>query len=131
MNTVASREKKPVRRSLTMAFLDDIKRIGKSIGDKSKDVIEITKLSTQIGTEKDKIRDLYVKIGEAVYKSHAAGENTEFEEFCGQIGEIEANIKELSAKVLELKNAAKCPNCGAEVTKDTAFCPKCGTKINE
>ncbi len=113
-----------------MAFLDDVKKFGKNITDKGKDVIEITKLNSQIGTEKDKIKDLYVKIGEQVYKSFGAGESSAFDELCVQIKEIEAKVDELSAKVLELKNAAKCPNCGAEVTKETLFCSKCGAKIN-
>lgn len=113
-----------------MAFFDDVKKFGKNITDKGKDVIEITKLNSQIGTEKDKIKDLYVKIGEEVYKAYAAGTGSAYDESCAQIKEIEAKIDELTAKVLELKNATKCPNCGAEVTKETAFCSKCGTKVN-
>ncbi len=114
-----------------MAFLDDVKKFGKNITDKGKDVIEITKLNSQIGNEKDKIKEMYVKIGEEVYKSYSAGEGSAFDEYCVQIKEIEAKIDELTAKVLELKNATKCPNCGAEVTKETSFCSKCGTKIND
>ncbi|MCX7774049.1 MAG: zinc ribbon domain-containing protein [Clostridia bacterium] len=113
-----------------MAFLDDVKKFGKNITDKGKDVIEITKLNSQIGAEKDKIKDLYLKIGEAVYKAYSAGEGSAYDELCGQIKEIDAKVVELNAKVLELKNATKCPNCGAEVTKETAFCSKCGAKVN-
>ena len=40
-----------------MAFFDDVKKFGKNITDKGKDVIEITKLNSQINTEKDKIKD--------------------------------------------------------------------------
>lgn len=111
-------------------FFDDVKKFGKNITEKGKDVIEITKLNSQISSEKDKIKDLYVKIGEQVYKAYSAGESSVYDESCAQIKEIELKINELTAKVLELKNASKCSNCGAEVTKDTAFCPKCGTKIN-
>ena len=113
-----------------MAFLDDVKRISKNIGDKGKDVIEITKLNSQIGTEKDKIKEMYAKIGEEVYKAYTAGEGSVYDELCAQLKEVEAKVEELSAKVLELKNATKCPSCGAEVTKETTFCSKCGTKIN-
>lgn len=113
-----------------MAFFDDVKKISKNIADKGKDVIEITKINSQISTEKDKIKDLYVKIGEEVYKAFVEGQGSAYDESCAQIKEIEANIEELNAKVLELKNASKCPSCGAEVTKETAFCPKCGAKLN-
>ena len=33
-----------------MAFFDEVKRIGKNITEKSKDVIEITKLNSQINS---------------------------------------------------------------------------------
>lgn len=114
-----------------MAFFDDVKRIGKNIGDKGKDVIEITKLNSQISSEKDKIRDLYGKIGEATYKAFSNGEVVSFDDLCIQIKEIETVVSDLSAKVLEIKNATKCPGCGEEVTKETRFCPKCGAKVND
>jgi len=113
-----------------MAFFDEVKRFGKNLTEKGKDVIEITKLNSQINSEKDKIKNLYEKIGEEVYKAYAAGEETAYSDLCAEIKKIEDTINELTAKVLELKNASKCPNCGAEVAKDTAFCSKCGTKLN-
>lgn len=114
-----------------MAFFDDLKKFGKNITDKGKDVIEITKLNSQINSEKDKVKELYLKIGEEVYKAYKEGQSSAYDETCAQIKEIYDKIKELQDKILEIKNAAKCPNCGAEVAKDTAFCSKCGAKINE
>lgn len=113
-----------------MSFLDDVKKFGKNISDKGKDVIEITKLNSQISGEKDKIKELYVKIGEQVFQAYKAGGDNTYSEACAQISEMEDKIAELQTKVLELKNAAKCPNCGAEVNKETAFCSKCGAKVN-
>jgi ribosomal protein L32 len=112
-----------------MAFFDDVKKFGKNLADKGKDAIEVTKLNSQINGEKEKIKEMYLKIGEQVYEAYKAGTETSYGESCAQIAEIEAKIKELTDKVLELKNAQKCPNCGAEVSKGTAFCSKCGTKI--
>lgn len=114
-----------------MAFFDDVKKFGKNIADKGKDVVEITKLNSQISGEKEKIKEIYLKIGEQVYQAYKAGSETGYAEFCAQITELEAKVKELSDKVLELKNSSKCPNCGAEVGKEVAFCPKCGTKLSQ
>lgn len=113
-----------------MAFFDDLKKFGKNITEKGKDVIEITKLNSQINTEKEKIKEFYLKIGEEVYKAYAAGQSSAYDETCLKIKEIEDSINELQEKVLELKNASKCPSCGAEVNKETAFCSKCGAKVN-
>lgn len=114
-----------------MAFFDDVKKFGKNLTDKGKDIVEITKLNSQINTEKENIKALYLKIGEEVYQAYKNGGESAYAELCGQIAEIDAKIQELSNKVLELKNASKCPSCGAEVTKETAFCPKCGTKLGQ
>lgn len=114
-----------------MAFFDEVKRFGKNIADKGKDVLEVTKINSQISIEKDKIKELFYKIGEEVYNSYVAGETTINDELCAEIKEINAKIDELNAKVLELKNATLCPSCNAELTKDVAFCSKCGAKVNE
>jgi rubrerythrin len=114
-----------------MSFLDDVKKFGKNLTDKGKDIVEITKLNSQISSEKENIKGIYLKIGEQVYQEFKNGTESPYAELCGQIAEIEAKIQELSDKVLELKNALKCPSCGAEVTKENAFCPKCGTKLGE
>lgn len=112
-----------------MAFFDDVKKFGKNLSDKGKDVIEVTKLNSQINSEKDKIKDIYFKIGEQVYQAYKNGSESAYAESCAQVAEMDAKVQELTNKVLELKNASKCPSCGVEVTKETAFCPKCGAKL--
>lgn len=113
-----------------MAFLDDLKKFGKNVAQKSSDMVEITKLNGSISQEKEKIRKTYREIGEAVYEQYKAGNDLGMGEKCSQIGEYEAKIKELEQNILEIKNAMKCPSCGTEVTADTAFCPQCGAKLN-
>lgn len=112
-----------------MAFFDDVKKLGKNVADKGKDLVEVTKLNSQIGTEQGKINEIFGRIGAQVYENYKAGNDSGFGEFCAQVAELEAKINELRQKVMEIKDSAKCPNCGAEVAKDVAFCPKCGTKM--
>ncbi len=113
-----------------MAFFDDVKKLGKNVAEKGKDAIEITKLNSQISSEKDKMKDLYSKIGEQVFINFKNGNDQGFGEWCVQIQELEAKVEELKNKVMEIKDSSKCPACGAEVSKETAFCPKCGAKVN-
>lgn len=112
------------------AFFDDVKKLGKSVAEKGKDAIEITKLNSQVSAEKDKMKDMFAKIGEQVYANFRNGNDQGFGEWCVQIQEAEARIEEIKAKVMEIKDASKCPNCGGEVSKEVAFCPKCGAKVN-
>lgn len=113
-----------------MAFFDDVKKLGKSVADKGKDAIEITKLNSQITGEKDKMKDMFAKIGEQVFANFKMGNDQGFGEWCVQLQESEARIEEIKAKVMEIKNASKCPSCGAEISNETTFCPKCGAKVN-
>jgi rubrerythrin len=113
-----------------MAFFDDVKKLGKSVAEKGKDAIEITKLNSQISGEKDKMKDMFAKIGEQVFANFKMGNDQGFGEWCTQLQEAEGRIAELQQKVLEIKNASKCPSCGAEISNETAFCPKCGAKVN-
>jgi len=113
-----------------MAFFDDVKKLTKNVADKGKDAIEITKLNSQIGTEKDKMKDTFAKIGETVYMNFKNGNDQGFGDTCVLLQEAEARIEELRNKVLEIKDASKCPSCGTEVSKETTFCPKCGAKLN-
>ena len=113
-----------------MAFMDDLKKFGKNISQKTSDMVEVTKLNSAISQEKEKIRKLYYEIGTAVYEQYKAGNYLGMEEKCSQIAEIEQKIEELQQKIQEIKNSKKCPGCGTEVTADTAFCPQCGNKLN-
>lgn len=125
-----------------MDFFDDVKRfgknIGKNIGEKGKDVlentkevIEITKLNSQIDAQNDKTKELYSKIGEAVYKSHVYGQPASYDDMVLEIKEIEEIIKGINAKILAIKDASRCLDCGGEISKDTRFCPSCGVKVND
>ncbi|NLN65999.1 MAG: zinc ribbon domain-containing protein [Clostridiaceae bacterium] len=112
-----------------MAFIDDLKKFGKNVAQKSSDVVETTKLNMSISQEKEKINRLYNEMGAAVYEQYKMGNDLGMSEQCSQIAEFEAKIEEYQNKILEIKNAVKCPQCGTEVSAETVFCAQCGTKI--
>jgi len=112
-----------------MAFIDNLKKFGKDVAQKSSEMVETTKLNMSISQEKEKITRLYTEIGSLVYKEYKAGNDVGFGEKCVQIAEAEGKIEELQKKIMEIKNTTKCPGCGAEVSTETVFCAQCGTKI--
>lgn len=112
-----------------MAFMDDLKKFGKSVAQKSSDVVETTKLNMSISQEKEKINKLFIEIGAAVYEQYKLGNDLGLSDKCNQVAELEAKIEEYQSKILEIKNAMKCPGCGTEINADTTFCPQCGTKV--
>jgi len=113
--------------------------LGKKIGEaaqtaakKSGELVEVTKLSMNISSEEDKIQKLYAKIGKGVYQSFCSGSPVpeEFKGDCEAVRTHEETIKNLRAKILEVKNLKICKGCGAEVEINTVFCSKCGTKLD-
>lgn len=117
-----------------MAFLENL---GKKVGEaaqaaakKSGELVEITKLNVNIGSEEDKIQKLYTQIGKTVYeKYNATGmADSEVHENCEAIKVHEQNIKALRDKIMEVKSVKQCANCGAEMDKSQLFCAKCGSK---
>lgn len=112
-----------------MAFMDDLKKFGKNVAQKSSDMVETTKLNMSISQEKEKINKTFTEIGAAVYEQYKMGNDLGMGEKCMQIAEYEAKIEEYQKKILEIKSAVKCPNCGAEASAETVFCAQCGAKI--
>ncbi|HOJ10140.1 MAG TPA: zinc ribbon domain-containing protein [Clostridiales bacterium] len=117
-----------------MAFFDNL---GKKVGEaaqaaakKSGELVEVTKLNMSISTEEDKIKKLYSKIGENTYaKFRSASEiDPDFIADCEEIESHEEAIKNIRAKIMEIKNVKACMGCGAELDRNAMFCPKCGAK---
>lgn len=97
---------------------------------KSGDLVEVTKLNMNIGTEESKIEKVYTDIGKIVFEAYNKGEETSecFKEHCEKIKASQEIIKQMKEKINELKNVKLCSACGTELAAETAFCSKCGAK---
>lgn len=117
-----------------MAFLENL---GKKVGEaaqaaarKSGELVEITKLNVNIGSEEDKIQKQYTQIGKSIYeKYNAMGVvDDDVKENCETIKVHEQNIKASKEKILEVKNVKSCTSCGTEMDRAQIFCSKCGNR---
>lgn len=111
--------------------------LGKKVGEaaqtaakKSSELVETTKLNMNISTAEDKINKIYLKIGKNTFAKFNAGYeiNPDFVDDCKEIKQLQDEINNLKAKIMELKNVKLCTSCGAELNRDVMFCPKCGSK---
>lgn len=112
-------------------------KLGKKIGEatqtatkKSSELMEITKLNSEIKSEKNKINEYYLEIGQKVYETYSEGDKIfeGFEEVFNKINNSKAKIQELNKRILEVKNINICSNCGHELSKESTYCDKCGAK---
>ncbi len=117
-----------------MAFLENL---GKKVGEaaqaaakKSNEIVETTKLNSNINSEEDKIQKLYVQLGKAVYErfTQTGAAEDYAQEACRAIVVHKENIAALREKIAEIKGIKACVNCGAEMERNQVFCSKCGMK---
>lgn len=117
-----------------MAFLDNIgKKVSgaaQAAAKKSSELVETTKLNISIGSEEEKIKKLYGKMGKKVFEEFCSGDevHSDLKDDCEAIKTCEKTIKDLKAKIMEVKNVKSCSNCGVEMEMSSMFCAKCGTK---
>lgn len=100
---------------------------------KSQSLIEYSEISLSMSSCKKKIDEIYLKIGEKVYKNFREGnleisKIKEILEYCAEISQLEIELKRLKKKMLKLKNRKECRSCGRLIDKKAEFCDRCGCK---
>lgn len=100
---------------------------------KSGELVEITKLSTNIKSEEQNIKRLYEEIGRTVYENSLINSElySHIGKFSDEIQESQSEINSLKARLRELKNIKLCQNCNSEVSSSSSFCDQCGEKLDD
>lgn len=117
-----------------MEFIDKLKNIGcetyRYTSEKTSKIAKETKLKMKINENKSDIKEIYEKIGKAVYQQHIREEETdikqEVEQYCNQIDFLCDEIEEIQTQLLNLKDKKKCSVCAKEMNIEDKFCPQCG-----
>ena len=102
---------------------------GKDMADKARELTEVSRLNTQISTQKNKIESLYKEIGQLIYENREDWKAADVSAQIEQIDSAVVSIEELQNDILRIKGVRQCESCGAEIDKNMAFCPKCGTAM--
>ena len=107
-NTLTRMDGNTTRRKVTMEIFDKMNELAKNAASKTGEVLEDTRLKTQILNDEKSIRELQAKIGAFYYKKFAAGEAVEDEvsEFCTAISVHLANIEQKKAALSSGKKTA-------------------------
>jgi DNA-directed RNA polymerase subunit RPC12/RpoP len=138
----------------TMAFLDKLGDMARSLGDKATDAIETTELNNKIGAEKTAMAECMRQVGEYYYGKYLAGEsddpgaaelfaaidghNKAIADAQAEIARIQAENETLVAQAaapVTTEAAASaageivCPICGKPNSAGTKFCAECGGKF--
>jgi len=105
----------------------------KSLGKKSSEFIEISKLTLSAQKKQEKIQDKYEQIGKYVYgklKRVNFITKEELQPWINEIDALERDIGVLEKTALNIRNIKHCTHCKIEVDDDVNYCPLCGKYLN-
>ena len=94
-----------------MAFLDDLRDKAADLGRagvaKSRQMMEITKLSLNTAGEEDALRKAYLEIGKLYYAERGSAPEPAYAALCQRITDAKINIEENKARIAQLKQEGK------------------------
>lgn len=110
-----------------------ISEITKSLTKASSSLVKTTKLSLNISSAEDELKNLYIELGKKVHEIYAYGGSLGkfFDEKYLEILECEKKIANLRATLETAKGTKACFNCKSIVSRDALFCTKCGTDLTK
>lgn len=115
-----------------MAFFDEIKsRItgaAQTVSSKTRDGVELTRISAEERSVGAQIAALYEQIGRGYVDDE---EKTALDELRQRVMALRARLDELAGQKALLRNQNRCPACGATVEKSARYCPSCGRRMPE
>ena len=119
-----------------MEFIEKITKTAsqtyKHTTEKTSKIAREVKLKSIMNQDKQKIRQIYEKIGERVYQNHIRenDENAveEIERLCHEVDAYSEEIENTRMEILKLKDLKQCPYCNYEIALSFSFCPNCGAK---
>ena len=119
---------------ITVAFFNDFKEIftnaAQSVTNKTKDSVEITRLSSESRNIAGEIESLYREIGRT-YVDSKGTDSAALEALCAKVDDLRDRLEALERQKLLLRNQNRCPSCGAVMAKGARFCSNCGSRMPE
>ena len=116
-----------------------INKIGKNVAKTSKDIIKNTKLSINLSSQEEKLKNLYIEVGKKVYEIYSYGGNIGefFDIKYKEMLSVQKEIEAIKNKIEENKNNDISSNDNTIIDKrnnnindDYKICVSCGEKNN-
>ncbi|MCL2286074.1 MAG: zinc ribbon domain-containing protein [Firmicutes bacterium] len=105
--------------------------ITKSVSKTSGDLLKSTKLSMNLSTEENNLKNLYSEIGKKVHEIYQYGGSLGkfFDEKYLEIEASERKIADIKEQISVIKGTRICSKCGKNVDRTAEFCQKCGIRV--
>ena len=111
-------------------FMEKVNQAAQSVTNKTKEGMEISRLSGEGRSIQSELEGIYGQIGRAYVEANGATTEA-MSALSARAAELLARLEELEHQKLQLRNQNACPACGAVMPKDARFCSNCGEKMPE
>ncbi len=120
-----------------MAFFDKLGELARNVGDKTNEMLEVSRLSSKARSEENAVAERKRELGQYIFEKYLSGGQLDetAAEYCRAIQAGEETIEALNTEIQRLKAvpvreaAAVCKNCGEALQSEAKFCPTCGAKV--
>ena len=112
-------------------FGKKISNVGQETVKKTKEIAEISKISSKIKDEEKKLDGLYTELGKKYFSLDSRNQVAEIQDICSSITESIQKVDAMKKELQLLKGVRICSSCGAEQDNSVAYCSKCGAKLVE
>lgn len=112
-------------------FGKKISNVGQETVKKTKEIAEISKISSKIKDEEKKLDGLYTELGKKYFSLYSRNQVAEIQDICSSITESIQKVNAMKKELQLLKGVRICSSCGAEQDNSVAYCSKCGAKLVE
>jgi ribosomal protein L40E len=111
---------------------DNAEKLAKEAAKRTSKALTHTKLAFAANEANNKVNDIYEEIGKTIYSAYLDGKETDesLKPSLEQLDKLMEEIEMINAKIAELKNSLRCPECGAYNSTDADFCSKCGSPLD-
>ena len=107
-------------------FGKKIEKFGQDIWKKTTDAVGSISKSADVANKRHELKAVYSDIGQQFTKKHSAQANDEFGSLTQIAANLEKEIADLEAQILEQRGSKKCVECGEQIPYAAGFCSKCG-----
>lgn len=107
-------------------FGKKIEKFGQDIWKKTTDAVGSIGKSAEVSNKRRDLRTVYAEIGQQFIQKHPGQARDEFADLTQRASDLEKEIVELEAQILEQRGSKKCVECGEQIPSAAAFCSMCG-----
>ena len=118
-------------RDTASAAADTAADTARVAGRKAGQMVDVAKLNVQLFDLNGEFSDILKKLGQVMYDTHRGqgGESTDVAGLLERADEVSEKIRELKARISDLRQSRTCPACGASCGKEDKYCRGCGAPL--